>query len=324
MLSKEKQYISKENLIAYTQALNTKQEAQKLVLFGELESVKDISRQLQLELSKLDRNTLKSVGNDQKLTGNLIIAKDDLTNAKGNLVIEGNLEVKGSTITKDTETVLVQDNFIIINSDGEELGSQLSGIGIKTNTNEAYGIVYDAEQKSVSLGKGVIANGDFAFNTDESKPILTRDKSEELHDGHLLIWDAERKIAVDGGAYDLETLAKTFTTWEAYLALSKKLDTESSSRIDGDAAVAQLVDATKQDLHSEIESVAQRVTNIEDTDSMVQDMYDSVDAIKDQIVKGTYSADKLWGLSFNVITDPEGNIVGYEPYFTPMDDGELN
>lgn len=324
MLDKQKQYISKENLIAYTQALNTKQEAQNLVVKTELEEVRSSTSSLSKQVSELNSNSISTKANDQKITGDLTISKDSTVNATGNLTVEGNLEVKGSTITKDTETILVQDNFIIINSDGEELGTQLSGIGIKTNTNEAYGIAYDAEQKSVSLGKGVITNGDFAFSEGESKPILTRDGSENIPDGHLLIWDAKRKIAKDGGAYDLETLKETFTTWGVYHTLDKKVEAEISDRASGDRAVAELIDTTRTDLEAEIDSVSQRVTNIEDTDSMVQDMYNSVDSIKQQIIEGAHSADKLWGLTFRSIVTPDGDIVGYEPYFTPMDDGELN
>ena len=71
----------------------------------------------------------------------------------------------------------------------------------------AYGIAYDTDNDSISLGQGVVhSDGEFVFKAGESKPILTRDVSTNLQDGHLLVWDASRNVAVDGGAYDLETL----------------------------------------------------------------------------------------------------------------------
>jgi hypothetical protein len=142
----------------------------------------------------------------------------------GDLRINGNLIVNGTTTTKDTETSLIKDNFIILNSEGEALGTQLSGISIRTNSKDAYGIAYDITNDSVSLGQGVISNdGNFSFNQGESKPILTRDVSANLQDGHLLVWDAEKNIAVDGGAYDLNAIKQDFATWDAHNALVREV-----------------------------------------------------------------------------------------------------
>lgn len=334
MLDTSKQYITKENLITYTQALSDKQEAQNTAIKASIVGLKTKNNLLLEDIIKLENETVKLHSGEQKLVGDVTIAKDS-QDKYGNLVVEGNLEVKGTTVTKDTETIVVHDNFIVLNSDGEELNTQLSGIGIKINKDQAYGIAYDQENQSVSLGLGSISNGDFAFKEGESKPILTRDVSNNIKHGHLLVWDSDRQIAVDGGTtQDLDVLRETFTTWEAYRDLSKKIDqdkstieskveAEASDRISGDEAIVQLLETTKNDLQNTLEATNQRLSNIEDTDSMVQEMYNNIDSIKKQIVAGTQSPDGMWALSFTVVRDPDNNIIGYEPCFIPFDDGEL-
>ena len=342
MLDNKTQFVSKENLVTYTQALNTKQEAQNLILLNEVEAVKDANNQLAEEVETLQRTAILSEGGNQRLVGELTVVKDALKQTTGNLVVEGNLEVKGSTITKDTETVLVQDNFIIINSDGEELSTQLSGIGIKTSPDTAYGIVYDRENDSVALGKGVVANGDFAFNKDESNPILTRDQDNNIVDGHVLVWDAKKRIAVDG-KFTQEALKDTFTTLDQHNELISRLEEESSQRLTSDQSLANLIDTVNTTANENIQNVSSavetldsdvsklseqvdiintRVVNIESTDDLVKDIYTSTDEIKDLISNGTYSVDKLWGLSFRSVTDEQGN-VNYIPEFIALDDGEL-
>ena len=137
------------------------------------------------DITDLTVNKVAYEGNNQTISGGLI--------SDGDLRINGNLIVNGTTTTKDTETSLIKDNFIILNSEGETLGTQLSGISIRTNSKDAYSIAYDITNDSVSLGQGVISNdGNFSFNQGESKPILTRDVSTNLQDGHLLVWDAQK------------------------------------------------------------------------------------------------------------------------------------
>ena len=53
MLDNKTQFVSKENLVTYTQALNTKQESQNLILLNEVEAVKDANNQLAEEVETL-------------------------------------------------------------------------------------------------------------------------------------------------------------------------------------------------------------------------------------------------------------------------------
>ena len=161
-------------------------------------------------------------GKDQTISGGLIsdgnlqIRGDTL--ADGDLRVSGNLIVDGTHQTVDTETLQVQDNFIVVNSDNESLGTTPAGIAIQTGTSP-YLIAYDIENQSVSLGMGTQSGGSFGFAEGEKKPILTRANSNQLQDKHLLIWDAETNTAIDGGLYDETKLKDTFATWTAYNTL---------------------------------------------------------------------------------------------------------
>lgn len=135
---------------------------------------------------------------NQAINGNLTIVKEG--DGTGNLVVQGNLEVKGSTIVKDTETLAVKDNIIVTNSDNATLTS-LSGLVIKTSQSEAYGMVYDPTSQSVKLGSGLIGeDGEFTFSDGEGNAIAIRDDDSRFTNGHLVQWDAENKKFVDGGA----------------------------------------------------------------------------------------------------------------------------
>lgn len=170
-------------------------------------------------ISNLKSSKLNNSGNGI-VKGNLTIAKNNDGSAfDGDLIVQGNLTVNGKTTTQNHETINVENNFIVVNSDGEIIGTNLAGIAIRTNQNDAYGIAYDPSNDSVSLGHGAVNNGEFSFKQGENNPILTRAESSQLHDKHLLIWDAASNKAIDGGLYDEEKLKDTFTTWTAYNSL---------------------------------------------------------------------------------------------------------
>lgn len=134
----------------------------------------------------------------QSIAGNLTLVAD--SGGNGNLVVQGDLTVQGTTITEEHETLNVVDNLIVTNSEGASL-TDLSGVAIKKNETDTYGVLYDPVSDSVKLGLGTIdAEGDFAFNPGEGKPVTIRDDSANLTDGHLLEWDSTENKVVDGGA----------------------------------------------------------------------------------------------------------------------------
>lgn len=153
-----------------------------------------------IDINNTLKGKLDNTGN-ATLTGSLIIAKQNNSDPRdGDLTVQGDLIVNGTTITQNHETINVENNFIVINSDGQDISSALAGIAIKTDSENAYGIAYNPSDDSVSLGQGTISSdGNFLFSENESNPILTRAKSSDLSDQNFLIWDANSKKAIDSG-----------------------------------------------------------------------------------------------------------------------------
>lgn len=115
----------------------------------------------------------------------------------GDLSVQGNLSVTGTTTTKDTETILVKDNVIVANSDGNELLEE-AGFAVKTGAAAAYGIMYDPVGDGVKIGLGAFdENGKFEYTEGEDQFLATRD--DEITDGNLVKWDNEKKKLVDAG-----------------------------------------------------------------------------------------------------------------------------
>ena len=130
----------------------------------------------------------------------------------GNLSVQGNLNVAGTTVTQDTETLLVKDNIIVTNSDKADL-LNLSGLAINKNANQTYGIMYDPTTDSVKLGLGSIdETGEFTFS-ENGNPVAVRADSSLLVDGHLIKWDAPNNRFVDSGKSvdDMEDSANKVT-----------------------------------------------------------------------------------------------------------------
>ena len=95
------------------------------------------------------------------------------------------MNVAGTTVTKDTETLLVKDNIVVTNSDKAEL-LNLSALAINTNASQTYGIMYDPTTDSVKLGLGSIdETGEFTFS-ESGNPVAVRADSSLLVDSHLI------------------------------------------------------------------------------------------------------------------------------------------
>ncbi len=117
----------------------------------------------------------------------------------GNLSIQGDLEVRGTTKTTEEETLNVKDAIVVTNADGADLSATLAGFVIRLNATECYGIIYDASSESVKLGKGKITDGKFTFNSGEGNAVAVRADGTLMTDGHLVKWDATALKFVDAG-----------------------------------------------------------------------------------------------------------------------------
>lgn len=127
----------------------------------------------------------------------------------GNVTVTGDLTVQGTTITENAENLDVKANVITTNSEGVPL-INLSGLGIRTDATNVYGIMYDPQNDSVKLGLGSLdEDNNFTFNQGEGLPIAVRDDSTAFTDKHVIVWDAAGDKFVDGGkaVSDLPTLA---------------------------------------------------------------------------------------------------------------------
>lgn len=143
--------------------------------------------------NKIDKN------GDQVITGSLTIASGD--SGTGNLIVQGDLTVQGTTTTTETESLVVHDNLIITNSEGVALTNP-SGLAIKIDATNAYGIVYDptVDQKGIKLLAGTInEQNELVPSSGEDSLVATRANSTTFTEGHIAVWNAEKYRFEDGG-----------------------------------------------------------------------------------------------------------------------------
>lgn len=118
----------------------------------------------------------------------------------GNVAIQGNLTVSGTTTTESEKQLAVKENVIVTNADKVNLQALLSGLAINKNSTATYGIMYDPADDTVKFGEGTLdANRKFVFKTGEGHPLAIRADSSQFTAGHLVKWDATKKQFVDAG-----------------------------------------------------------------------------------------------------------------------------
>ena len=118
----------------------------------------------------------------------------------GDVAIQGNLTVSGTTTTEKEKQLLVEDNVIVTNANKIDLKTLLSGLAINKSADAVYGIMYDPTDDTVKFGEGTLdENNKFTFKTGEGLPIAIREDSTKFTDAHLVKWDATKKCFVDAG-----------------------------------------------------------------------------------------------------------------------------
>lgn len=159
----------------------------------------------------------------------------------GDLTIQQNLTVQGTTKIENTETLNVKDAIVVTNSEGADISATLAGFVIRLNATDCYGIIYDKSSDSVKLGLGKITDGKFAFNTGEGEAVATRADSTALTDKHLIQWDATNLKFVDAQVTvdeligtDAQLDSAIMKTKEDLAALTTKVTT-----VEGTANAAQ-------------------------------------------------------------------------------------
>ena len=118
----------------------------------------------------------------------------------GDVSIQGDLTVSGTTTTEKEKQLLVEENVIATNANKVDLKTLLSGLAINKNASATYGIMYDPVDDAVKFGEGTLdANRKFVFKTGEGKPLAIRANSADFTDAHLVKWDATSMSFVDAG-----------------------------------------------------------------------------------------------------------------------------
>lgn len=118
----------------------------------------------------------------------------------GNVAIQGNLTVSGTTTTESEKQLAVKENVIVTNADKANLQTLLSGLAINKNSTATYGIMYDPADDTVKFGEGTLdTNRKFVFKADEGHPLAIRVDSSQFTDAVLVKWNATTKAFEPAG-----------------------------------------------------------------------------------------------------------------------------
>lgn len=130
----------------------------------------------------------------------------------GNLAVQGNLTVLGTTITTETETLAVRDNIIVTNAAKAPI-IYYSGFAINTDETSAYGIMYDPTGDGVKIGLGYLNDaGEFYYFEDQAQFLATR--ADNLPDMSIPMWEANTNRFVPSGVTPAELVAKNVPNQE--------------------------------------------------------------------------------------------------------------
>lgn len=171
----------------------------------------------------------------------------------GDVSIQGDLTVSGTTTTEKEKQLLVEENVIATNANKVDLKTLLSGLAINKNSSATYGIMYDPADDTVKFGEGTLdANRKFVFKTGEGKPLAVRANSADFTDAHLVKWDAASMSFVDSGVA-VNSLSKKIKSLDmTYGASAVTYDTTDGINVKTQARIT-FSDDTTEDVNDEIE-----------------------------------------------------------------------
>ena len=160
---------------------------------GEFTGISDRSKKINFNLKTAQDTTAYPLVFTNNTTGgynNVFTANNDLIKMEPNsgklyashIVVNGNLEVKGTTTSIDTETLLIKDNIIEINrtQTGIPSSTLISGLEVERGNLANYQFVFVENSKDFRIGK----SGDLqAVATRQDSPISNS----------LFFWNASQK-----------------------------------------------------------------------------------------------------------------------------------
>lgn len=164
----------------------------------------------------------------------------------GNLAIQGDLTVAGTTKSEKTKTLMVEDNVIVTNANKVALQALLSGIAINKDANATYGIMYDPADDTVKFGQGTLdKGGKFTFNAGEGQPLAIRAQAADFTEAHLVKWNATKNMFEDAGKSvdDIKSDVFSALTEGDNISIVKAADSEKVT-ISATGLVKQVTDPT--------------------------------------------------------------------------------
>lgn len=184
-----------------------------------------------------------------------LVKKYDKTGGpiSGDVTIQGDLTVAGTTTTEKEKQLLVEDNVIATNANKVDLQALLSGLAINKNADATYGIMYDPTDDTVKFGEGILdENNKFVFKEGEGHPLSIRADSASFTDAHLVRWDVDLMGFVDAGIA-VNSLSKKIKSLDlSYGAQVVTYDTTDGMNIKSQTRITY-TDDTTDDVNDEIE-----------------------------------------------------------------------
>lgn len=173
-----------------------------------LDTAKNYAKGLVDDASNGFTSTIDDFKTEVNTTFDNMKKSQDVENLTATNVTVENLNVTGTATVTNQETLTVEDNLIITNGTGLDLGSVYSGIVTLTGKSdtdgnpEGYGIVYNPAGSVIMLGKGYVKENtsdglEFEFDFKEGQAIATR--AENIANDHLLQWNSAGSVIVDSG-----------------------------------------------------------------------------------------------------------------------------
>lgn len=111
----------------------------------------------------------------------------------GDVSIQGNLTVSGTTTTEKEKQLLIEENVIATNANKVDLKTLLSGLAINKNPTATYGIMYDPTDDAVKFGEGTLSDDNkFVFKEGEGYPLAIRSDSTNMKNNNIVYWNADK------------------------------------------------------------------------------------------------------------------------------------
>lgn len=220
-------YSTNENVNSVKQELQGNIDKSNELIDSVAKDLSDIAQDVGEDIDNINKqfNDYAKLKASQTFTGSQTIV--------GNLTIEGNITQNGENYITQAEKVETEDDYIVMRKGATGgLGGGYSGFEIKNynGNNEDVRLVVDSE--------GTARVGDIG----DEQPLLTREESEDLTDGEVLVWNATTNRAegssgfakttdLDGYVKNIEKTRIIYGTDDSKKNISYWLDYSNTAQV---------------------------------------------------------------------------------------------